>query len=158
LAPFVGLVVFGVGPMAASLGLSLFDYDLLTPPRWVGLGNFHRLFSEVPVFRTTLVNTAFFLLGVPMGMAVSLAVALALNQVLRGRTWVRAAYFLPHVTSVVAVSLLWLWIFNPEFGLMNGALGRVGIHGPEWLGDPRWVKPALILMGLWGGVGYTMVL
>jgi multiple sugar transport system permease protein len=158
LAPFLGLVLFGVGPLVASLGLSLFDYDLMTPPRWVGLGNFRRLLLEDALFHRTLVNTAYFLLGVPVGMALSLAVALALNQGLRGRSWLRAAYFMPHVTSVVAVSLLWMWIFNPEFGLLNAALGRLGIAGPDWLQDPQWVKPALILMGLWGGVGYTMVL
>jgi multiple sugar transport system permease protein len=158
LAPFVGLVLFGLGPLAASLALSLYDYDLLTPGHWVGLGNFRRLLGEDPLFRQTLGNTLFFLLGIPVGMALSLAVALALNEGLLGRTWLRAAYFLPHVTSVVAVSLLWMWIFNPEFGLLNAALGRLGLAGPDWLQDPRWVKPALILMGIWGGVGYTMVL
>jgi arabinooligosaccharide transport system permease protein len=158
LGPFVGLVLFGIGPLAASLVLSLFDYDLLTPAHWVGLGNFHQLLGGDALFRQTLGNTLFFLLGIPVGMALSLAVALALNEALWGRTWLRAAYFLPHVTSVVAVSLLWLWIFNPEFGLLNAALGGLGLSGPDWLQDPRWVKPALILMGIWGGVGQTMVI
>src|SRR5207247_433016 len=118
------------------------------PPRWVGLGNFRRLLLQDPLFRTTLANTLFFLLGVPIGIAISLAVALALNQGLRGRTVLRTAYFLPQVTSVVAVSLLWMWLFNPEFGLINAVLNALGLRGPEWLQDPRWVKPALILMGV----------
>jgi len=158
LAPFVGLLLFGVGPLLASLGLSLFEYDLLTPPRWAGAANYRRLALEDAIFHRTLANTLFFLLGIPVGMALALGVALALHQGLRGRAWLRTAYFLPHVTSVVAVSLLWMWIFNPEFGLLNAALAWLGVAGPDWLQDPRWVKPALILMGLWGGIGYTMVL
>jgi arabinooligosaccharide transport system permease protein len=158
LAPFVGFALFGLGPLIASAVLSFFDYDLLTPPRWTGAGNYARLFGGDPLFWTTLGNTLFFLLGIPVGLALSLALALALNQSLAGRALFRTIYYLPSVTSVVAISLLWLWIFNPEFGVLNQTLARLGIPGPLWLQDKRWVKPALMLMGVWGGLGPSIVL
>src|ERR1051326_6433504 len=90
-------------------------------------------------------------------MALSLALALALNR-MRGAPLFRSLYFLPAVTSVVAVSLLWTWLYNPDFGWINSLLARTGVKGPAWLQDPEWVKPALILMGLWMGVGYSLLL
>lgn len=156
LLPFVGFTLFGLGPLIASAVLSLFDYNLLGSPRWVGLDNFRRLASDAP-FLQSLGNTAFFLLGIPLGMALALVLALALNRT-RGAAFFRSLFFLPSVTSVVAVSLLWTWLYNPEFGWINSLLNRFGIAGPAWLQDPRWVKPSLILMGLWMGVGYTLLL
>jgi multiple sugar transport system permease protein len=158
LAPFVGFALFGLGPLIASVILSFFDYDLFTPPRWAGGGNYVRLLTSDPLFWTTIGNTLFFLLGIPLSLAGSLGLALALNQSLVGRAFFRTLYFIPSVSSVVATSLLWLWIFNPEFGILNQTLARVGISGPLWLQDPRWVKPALILMGIWGGLGPNVVL
>lgn len=156
LAPFVGLALFGIGPLAASVALSLTDYTLLGAPAWVGLANYAELLAD-PRFRTSLANTAYYLLGIPIGMALALALALALNR-RPGAAFFRTLYFLPVVTSVVAVSLLWTWLYNPEFGWINWILGRIGMEGPAWLQDPRWVKPALILMGLWMSLGHSLLL
>jgi multiple sugar transport system permease protein len=156
LAPFVGFTLFGLGPLIASAVLSLFDYNLLGAPHWTGFQNFYRLATDER-FRQSLYNTAFFLLGIPIGMAISLALALSLNR-MRGAAVFRSLYFLPSVTSVVAVSLLWTWLYNPEFGWVNALLARAGVAGPAWLQDPLWVKPALIVMGLWMGVGHSLLL
>lgn len=156
LAPFLGLTLFLLGPLAASAVLSLFDYNLLGSPRWVGLENFQRLAGDAH-FLQSLGNTAYFLIGVPIGMALSLLLALPLQR-MRGAAVLRSLYFLPAVTSVVAMSLLWTWLYNPEFGWINAALARWGIPGPAWLQDPHWVKPALIVMGLWMGVGHSLLL
>jgi multiple sugar transport system permease protein len=156
LAPFVGFVLFGLGPLIASAVLSLFDYSLLGAPHWIGLSNFTDLAGDER-FRGSLWNTAFFLFGVPLGMAISLLLALALNR-MWGASFFRSLYFLPAVTSIVAVSLLWTWLYNPEFGWINSLLARVGVAGPGWLQEPKWVKPALILMGLWMGVGHSLLL
>ncbi|MBI3912565.1 MAG: sugar ABC transporter permease [Armatimonadetes bacterium] len=157
LMPFVGLALFLVGPLVASGVLSLHDYPLLGTPRWIGAQNYRQLFLD-DTFRAALRNTAIFLLGIPAGMALSLALAVALNQGVRGTVLFRACYFLPTVTSVVAVSLLWMWLYNPEFGLANALLQSVGLPGPAWLQDRFWVYPALILMGIWGGVGISLLL
>jgi multiple sugar transport system permease protein len=156
LLPFVGFALFGLGPLLASAAISLFDYNLLDAPRWVGLGNYAGLFREER-FLQSLGNTGYFLLGVPIGVLLALAVAMALNR-MRGAVLLRSIYFLPVVMSVVAVSLLWTWVFNPEFGWLNALLGQAGIPGPAWLQDPRWVKPSLILMGLWMGLGHSILL
>lgn len=154
-APLLGFLLFGAGPLLASAVLSLFDYHLLREPRWVGAENFRQLLSDAR-FRQSLGNTVFYLLGIPVGMGLSLALALALNR-RRWAAFFRTVYFLPSVTGIVAVSLLWTWIYNPEFGWINGLLARAGIAGPAWLQSPEWVKPALILMGLWMGVGHSLL-
>lgn len=156
LAPFVGFALFGLGPLLASAVLSLYEYNLLGNPRWIGLANFRSL-GQDQRFLESLGNTAFFLLGIPLGMGLSLLVALALNR-MPGATLLRSIYFLPAVTSIVAVSLLWTWLYNPEFGWINSLLARWNIVGPAWLQDPQWVKPALILMGLWMGLGHSLLL
>src|SRR5260370_8976966 len=137
LARFVGFALFGVGPLVASAVLSFFDYDLFTPPRWTGAGNYAHLFGGDPLFWTTLSNTLFFLLGIPVGLALSLALALALNQSLAGRALFRTIYYLPSVTSVVAISVLWGWIFNPAFGVLNQTMAGMGVPGPTLLHDNR---------------------
>jgi multiple sugar transport system permease protein len=156
LLPFVGFVLFALGPLLASAVISLHEYSLLGNARWVGTSNFQELWADAR-FRQSLGNTAFFLLGIPIGMAISLSLALALNR-MKGAAFFRSVYFLPSVTSIVAVSLLWMWLYNPEFGWLNGLLGLFGIKGPAWLQDPAWAKPSLILMGLWMGVGYSLLL
>jgi multiple sugar transport system permease protein len=154
----VGLILFSVIPILASLGLTLFEWDLLTPPRFAGLGNFQRLIHDQN-FWAALGHTLYFIAGyIPLVMVIALGVAVILNQKLRGVIFFRAAFFIPVVSAWVAVALLWKWIFNPKFGIVNYLLGLVGIAGPAWLFDPQWAMPAVIITSVWKDIGFVMVM
>jgi len=159
IAPWlIGFVLLTLGPMLASVALSFSSWTMLSPPSWVGLVNFERIFGEDPLFLQSLWNTAYYVaLAVPLTVGLGLFLALMLNQPLKGMTVFRTIFFLPSITNMVAVSVLWLWVFNPEFGLLNRALALVGIEGPLWLQSETWAKPSLVLMSLWG-VGGTMMI
>src|SRR2546430_2460472 len=146
----IGFAVFIAYPIVASLYYSFCSYDAIRPPHWVGLQNYHRMFAEDDLFWTSLWNTLYMVvLGLPIGLLAALGIALLLNQKRRGRAFSRPVYYLPAVTPVVATSILWLWLLNPEIGLVNIALRHVGVpYPPAWLSDPHWSKPALILMSL----------
>jgi multiple sugar transport system permease protein len=153
-----GLLIFTVGPIVASLVLTLFEWDLLTSPRFVGFDNFSRL-ADDPAFWAALRHTLTFIAGyVPLVMVLALAVALALNTRLRGLAALRTAFFIPVVSSWVAVALLWSWLFNPRYGLVNYLLDLVGVDGPGWLFDRDWAMPAIILTSVWKDLGFVMVL
>ncbi len=154
----LGFLIFTAGPMVASLMLSFTSWTMLSPPSWVGFENFERLFGDDPLLYRSLWNTVFYvILSVPLSTCLALGLALLLDQKVKGMSIFRTIFFLPSVTNVVAVSILWLWIFNPEFGLLNTALRAIGIEGPLWLQSETWAKPALVLMSLWG-VGGSMII
>ena len=146
----VGFLVFGGGPMLFSALMSLCEYDVIHTPRFVGLSNYRTMFSEDHLFTKSLWNTAFMLLGVPLGMVLSLAIALLLNLKIRGIAVWRTFFYLPSIVPMVAASVLFVWVFNPQSGLINRVLELVGIEGPHWLLDVRWSKPSIIILGLWG--------
>jgi multiple sugar transport system permease protein len=153
-----GILVFLALPILASFGISLLDWNVLTPPRFAGAANYARLWQN-PEFWSALRTTVSYSLGiVSLGTVTSLALALALNQALRGIKLFRTLFFLPVVASTVAVALLWRWLYAAQFGLFNYALSLVGIEGPDWLGDPRWALPAVILFSVWKVAGYNMVI
>jgi multiple sugar transport system permease protein len=153
-----GLLIFTILPILASLALTLFQWDLLTPPRFIGLDNYGKLLGDRD-FWAALRHTLAFILGyLPLVLILGLGVALALNKPLRGIALIRTAFFLPVVSSWVAVALLWSWLFNPRYGLINYALGLVGIHGPGWLFDPRWAMPAIVLTSVWKDLGFVVVI
>ena len=152
------LVAFMVLPMIASLGLTGFEWSLLRPPRFVGLDNFIRLIGD-PSFHAAVLHTAQFLAGyLPLVMVGGLGLALALNQSLRGLAIFRTAYFVPVVTSWVVVALMWKWLLNPGSGIVNWALGLVGVSGPGWWTDPAWAMPSIILASAWKDLGFVMVI
>lgn len=154
----LGLLMFTIGPLLASLVLTLFQWDLLTPPKFVGFANFVRL-SQDKTFWSALRHTLGFIAGyLPLVIVCSLGIALALNAPLRGIGVIRTAFFLPVVSSWVAVALLWSWLFNPKFGLVNYVLSLLGVAGPGWLFDPFWAMPAIILTSVWKDLGFVMVL
>jgi multiple sugar transport system permease protein len=158
LPSLLGFVAFLVVPMIASLGISFYDWELLTPPRFVGLNNFQTLIND-RVFREVLWNTAYYTFGlVPLNLVVSLGLAVWLNTRLRGLTLYRMAFFMPVVTVTVAVALIWRWMYEPNAGIIDTVLRAVGLPAPAWLGDPQFAMPALILMSVWKGFGYNMVL
>lgn len=159
LAPtLIGLALLSAGPILASFAISLTKWDLLTPPQFVGLQNFVNLAND-PRFLVSLRNTAFYtLLSVPIGMALALGLALALNQSLRGIALIRTAYFLPVVTSATAVGLVWAWIYSPNNGLLNQAIGVIGLPPQKWISDPFWAMPSIIAMSIWQGLGINVII
>jgi multiple sugar transport system permease protein len=154
----IGFVLFYLGPIIASFYFSLTEWDLLTSPQFVGMDNYVRLFTRdalaLKSFKVTLVYT---LVYVPLDLIFGLSLALMLNQKLRGIGVFRTVYYLPSVLSGVAYVVMWMWMFNPQHGLINTLLSYVGIQGPRWLLDPKWALSALIIMSLWG-VGRTMII
>jgi multiple sugar transport system permease protein len=153
-----GLLIFTVLPILASLVLTFFKWDLLTSPQFIGLANYRRLIAD-RAFWDALQHTLSFIVGyLPLVLILGLAVALALNAPLRGIGLIRTAFFLPVVSSWVAVALLWSWLFNPRYGLVNYLLSLVGIAGPGWLFDPQWAMPAIILTSVWKDLGFVVVI
>jgi multiple sugar transport system permease protein len=154
----IGLLVFTLGPMVASFLLGFTSYDIITPARWIGLANYQTLFTNDPfIWQALKVTFTYSLVAVPLGLVASFLLAVLLNQKVRGIYLYRTLFYLPSILPAVPVALLWLWIFNPSFGLLNNALATIGIQGPQWLFDEFWVLPALIVMSLWS-VGGAMVI
>ena len=153
----IGFLVFTGGPILFSIIVSFADYDILRPATWTGMDNYTRMFTDDSLFGVAVGNTLFMLIGIPLGMALSLGIALLLNLEVRGVALWRTCFYLPSIVPAVASSILWIWIFNPQGGLLNNFLGAFGIHGPNWLQDPATSKPALILMGLWGAGGGMVI-
>ncbi len=158
LPTFVGLALFSLGAIIASFGISFTDWDILQPAHWVGLSNYVRLFTT-PLVWQIFGNTFYYtVVIVPVGAALALGLALALNRGLRGIVVLRSLYFLPVISSTVAVSLVWGWLYNQQFGLINYLLSLVGITGPAWLADTTTAMPSIIIMSIWKGLGYNMVI
>ena len=154
----LGFLVFTLFPFAASFYFSFCWYDGLKAPQWIGLENYHRLFFEEPLFWKSVCNTLYYaVFEVPLGICFGVGIALLLNMNVRGIAIYRTIFFLPSIVPAVASSVLWMWLLNPQFGVINTLLRFIGIPGPGWITSPNWSKPALILMGLWG-VGGTMVI
>jgi multiple sugar transport system permease protein len=160
LAPTIlGLLIFSAGAIIASFFISFTNWQLVLPPVWVGLKNYTTLF-QMPEFWQVLRNTVYYTVGyVPLAVTLPLLMAILVNQKLRGITFFRTTYFLPVVTSGVAIALVWGWMYNPSFGVINYLLETLfGIEGPRWLADPKWAMPSLIIIGVWHSVGYNMVI
>ena len=158
------LGLFFLLPVIAALALSLTDYDLyaladIRNLRFVALGNYWELLHR-PLFWSALGHTLYFVVvGVPLSIAVSLGAALLLNSPLaRCKPFFRTALFAPVVTTVVAVAVIWRYLFNTKYGLANYALDGLGIHPVDWLGDPRWAMPTIILFAVWKNFGYNMII
>ncbi|TMQ54711.1 MAG: sugar ABC transporter permease [Candidatus Eisenbacteria bacterium] len=151
-------------PVAAGLLLSLTDFDIYAvaspdTARFVGLANYGRLLAD-PVFRQALGNTLYFVVvGGPLSVAVSLAAALLLaSKLARFPTFYRSVYFAPVVTTLVAVAVVWRYLDHPRYGLLDQALGAIGIRPIDWLGDPHWAMPAIIVLAVWKNFGYNMLI
>jgi multiple sugar transport system permease protein len=153
----IGFLLFTIYPMGMSLIYSFTEYHPRQPLVWNSFENYVRMFSD-PLFWKSLWNTVYMVVfGVPLTLLASFVCAVLLNLKVRGQSIYRVIYFLPSIVPTVASTLLWLWILNPQGGIMNTLLGYVGIQGPNWLNNPLWSKPSLILLGLWG-MGGTIVI
>lgn len=146
----IGFLVFQLYPILTSFYYSMTEYNLFSSPTWVGMQNYRDLFHDDKFF-LSMYNTLYItVFGVVPHMAFALGMALLLNMKIKGQSIYRTIYFLPTLVPAVAGSLLWLWILNSQYGLINMLLETIGIVGPNWLVDPDWTKPSLILMGFWG--------
>lgn len=154
----IPLLLFTAIPMVSSVWVSLHQWNLISPMSFIGLGNYRRLLTD-PQTREVFWHTALYCLGyLPLVFAGGLGLAMVLNQRLRGRSFFRAAYFLPVVTSWVVVALVWKWLLNPNDGLVNTLLGAAGLPQPGWWTDPEWALPAVILSSAWKDLGFVMVI
>ncbi len=159
IAPWViGFILFTGGPILASLAFSFTDWTGLTTRNFIGLGNFVKMLTADTEFYKVIANTFYYsFASVGLGLILSLLVAMLMNQKVPGISAFRTIYYLPSVTTGVAIAIMWVWMFNPQMGLVNYLLGLVGIQGPLWLASSKWAMPALILMSLWG-IGNNMVI
>ena len=159
LAPWlIGLVVFIIGPVIASLLISLTDWNLLTPPNWVGLKNYEKMFADRDFYNSLRVTFRFVIMSLPIYTVVSLSLALLLNQRIRGMYFFRTVLFMPSVIAGTAVAVLWSILLNPDVGVVNQVLQTIGIaQPPRWLASRDWAIPAVILMGLWGVGGGVII-
>ena len=154
---FIGFGVFLAGPLLSALYFSFCEYSVLKAPVWIGLTNYQNLVQD-ELFWKSLTNTLLYaLFAIPLGTFTALGLAILLNAKVRGQAWYRTFFFLPSLVPAVPLSVLWLWMFNGDYGLINTFLGYLGVKGPAWLSDPTWSKPALVMMSLWG-VGNAMVI
>lgn len=154
----IGFLIFEIGPVLAVIYLSLTNYDLVSAPTFTGLRNFERMFTRDPLFWQSLKVTAIYSVGsVLLHLIFGVALALLLNQSIRFMSVYRTVYYLPAVVSGVAVAYMWIWVLNPEAGIVNQLLGFVGIKGPNWLFNTEWVLPTFIAMSMWN-LGGSMVL
>ena len=155
----IGFIGLTLGPILFSIYMSFTDWDLFQSPSFIGFANYINLLTDDPIFWKSVYNTFFYaLISIPLGMAISLWIAYYLNKKLKGITFFRVLFYLPSVVPVVAGSLLFIHLLAPTQGLINQGLSLIGITGPAWLLDPHWVKPALILMSLWGVGGGVVLL
>ncbi len=155
---FIGFIIFGLYPMIMSVYYSLCRYDVLRIPQFIGLGNYQKLIFEDPYFWTSISNTLIYtVLRVPLCIIGSLLLAVLVNNAVRGVKFFRTIYFIPSIVTGVVLSVVWLWMFNPQFGLINSFLAYMGIPGPLWLLDPNWSKPSMVLMSVWSIGGGRML-
>ncbi len=159
LAPtLIGLIFGSLGPVLAAFGISFMDWDVITPPDFVGIENYLKLTTD-SVFHKAIINTVYYVgVMVPVSAILSLLLAMVMNQKLRGITWYRTAYFMPVVSSTVAVSLVWSWMYAKDFGLLNFLLRQVGAAPVAWLSSSKWAMLAVIIMGIWGQLGSGMII
>lgn len=157
ISPWImGFAIFTAGALIGSFTISLTEWNIVGTPRFIGLKNYQAMLQD-KFFWQSLKVTILYLFNVPLNLVLGLLLAILLNQKVRGLSIFRTIFYLPSVTAGVAVSLLWMWIFNPRFGVINILLKKVGIIGPAWLGSETWALPALIIMSMWGVGGGMLI-
>lgn len=154
----LGLLIFTIGPFIVSFYLSFTTYSILQPGKWIGLDNYVTAFTDDRLFWKVLGNTVYYVLGsVPLRIVLGFLLALLLNVKVRGLATWRTLFYVPSITPLVATIVLWRYLLNPKFGLINYALSLFGIKAIPWLTSPTWAKPALLIMSIWW-VGGSMVI
>jgi multiple sugar transport system permease protein len=156
----IGFLLLQLGPMIASLYFSFTRYEFPLSPVWIGIGNYSKALFNDELFTKSLGNTLYYVgIAVPLGLSMSLGLAMLLDREIRGRAIWRTVYYLPSIVPTVASTFLFLYIFQPEYGLINGWIWRLfRVEGPGWFNSVRWVKPTFIILALWGAGGSTMII
>ncbi|HUX88457.1 MAG TPA: sugar ABC transporter permease, partial [Chloroflexota bacterium] len=150
----IGFVLFWLGPALASLVLSFTNYNVISAPNFVGTANYIKAFTQDQLFWPSLVKTIYFAgVSVPLGLLGSLAAAMLLNVKVRGTSFFRTLFFMPSLVPIVASTVLWAWLLQPDWGIVNSLLLRVGISGPRWFESTEWAIPGLISLALWTSIG-----
>ncbi|WP_226899791.1 carbohydrate ABC transporter permease [Nonomuraea phyllanthi] len=152
-----GVVAFLLLPMVIVLVLSLFDWELLSAPEFAGLDNYVRLAGDGEAWHSLGVTIAYVLLSIPLQTVLALALAMLLNQRVKGVRFYRSLFVVPWMATPIVLALIWNWIFDPRDGAINSALALVGVTGPDWLSDPTWALPAVALVSVWQYTGYNML-
>lgn len=151
IAPWlIGVLLFTAFPMIFAAYISLTDWPILGAAKFIGFKNFKIIFTDKNFYQTLLVTVRYAAFAVPIGIVSSFTMAALMNFKIKGVSIYRTIYYLPAVVSGVAVAVIWRWILNPNYGIANKILGLVGIEGPNWLGDPKWVLPSYLLIAVWG--------
>lgn len=154
----VGFLIFGLGPLLISIYLSFNEWSITRPPKWIGLDNYVHMFTGDPLFWQALkVTGKFVLLSLPLKLVFGLGLSLLLNLKIRGMNFYRTIFYIPAVISGVAVSLMWIWLLQPDTGIINSLLEIVGIQGPQWFWDPDWALPSVALMSVWSVGGSAVI-
>ncbi len=154
----LGFAIFILFPILATFYIGFTDWNMANSMEWVGFDNYIALAND-EIFIKVLINTLYYsLVSVPVGIVISLFLAVFLNQKLRFMRFYRAAFFIPVISSFVAIAVIWQWVYNPDFGLLNYFLGLLGIKGPAWLTSATWAMPAIILTTVWKNMGYNMLI
>lgn len=149
----IGILVFFIGPVGYAVYISFTKWSVIGDPVWVGLDNYIKIFHDEQFYNSLAVTVKYALFAIPLGIIASFTIAFILNSNIKGLSFYRTIYYLPAVVSGVAVALLWRWVLDPEYGLVNSLLANIGIQGPGWLSDPKWVLPSYILVAIWGAGG-----
>ena len=153
----LGFILFTAGPMLFSLYTSFTKYNIIAAPKWIGLENYQKLFTNDPLFYKAMYNTFWMVVvKVPLVIVISIAIALLLNVDIPGGKFFRTTIYLPNVLSGIAAIFLWQWILSPK-GLFNTALASLNIQGPGWFVDPAWTKPGMVIMGMWWIGGSVLI-
>lgn len=157
LAPVLQFFLFALGPLLFSLYAGFTDWTSIGTPTFIGFGNFKEMASDANFWKA-LSNTGFMMIGIPIGLIIALALALAMNRKVFGAKTFRVIYYIPVISSIAAVSILWRWVYNGDYGLLNQILSIFGVKGPNWLNNEATVKPAIMAMTIWKGLGMSMLL
>jgi multiple sugar transport system permease protein len=154
----IGFIGFTIVPVAISFYLSFTEWNIVTSPKWIGLDNYQRMFTRDPLFRQSIkVTGEFVLLSLPLKLTLGLALALLLNLKVAGMNFYRTVFYIPAVISGVAVSLMWMWLLQPDTGIINTLLEQVGIKGPNWFWSPDWALPSVAMMSVWKVGGSAII-
>jgi len=158
LPAILGFLIWTLGPMVASFILSFTDWNVVSTPHFIGIENFRKMFMEDFIFKKSIYATLYYTLGSVLSTVIfAFLIALLLNQKIKGLPIFRTIFYLPSITPAIASAMLWIWLFNPDFGLLNQLLGRFGIPRLQWIYDEKQVIPSLIFMSIWG-MGGTIII